>query len=182
MSEGGAVSGSGAGAGAPASERAVPWLARLEDVERRLADHAQAPKPSGLTDPDPPTGERWDAGQVWAHLAEFLPYWMAEFDKVVGAAPGEPVVFGRTKADPHRIAAIEQRRHEDPPALMAEVRAHAAAWRSWLAALADPGWDRVGRHPTLGDMDVPTMLGHFVVGHLEEHADQLDTLALCARD
>lgn len=155
------------------------WLARLDAAERRLADHAAAGAPGGLTDPDPPTGERWDAGQVWAHLAEFLPYWMGELTKVVTTwvgAPGEPVPFGRTKKDEGRIAAIERRRHEDPAALMAEVRGHVAVWRSWLAGLHQSAWSAVGRHPTLGDLDMDEMLRHFVVGHLEEHADQLDAL------
>lgn len=159
-----------------AAERARSWLARLDAAEERLADHAATPKPGGLTDPDPPTGERWDAGQVWAHLAEFLPYWRAEIGKVVAAGTAGPVPFGRTKKDPDRIAAIERRRHEDPPALMAEVRAHVAAWRAWLAELPAQAWDAVGAHPTLGDLDMDAMLTHFVVGHLEEHADQLDGL------
>lgn len=159
-----------------AAERARSWLARLDAAEERLADHAASPKPGGLTDPDPPTGERWDAGQVWAHLAEFLPYWRAEIGKVVAAATAEPVPFGRTKKDPDRIAAIERRRNEDPPALMAEVRAHVAAWRAWLAGLPAEAWDAVGAHPTLGPLDMDAMLTHFVVGHLEEHADQLDGL------
>ena len=30
-----------------------PLLARLADAERRLAEHADAPLPSGLADPDP---------------------------------------------------------------------------------------------------------------------------------
>lgn len=154
------------------------WLARLEAVEGRLADHAAAGAPGGLTDPDPPTGERWDAGQVWAHMAEFLPYWMGELTKVVTthARTAEPVPFGRTKKDPDRIAGIERRRHEEPAALMAEVRGHVAVWRTWLAGLHPSAWSAVGRHPTLGDLDMDGMLTHFVVGHLEEHAEQLDAL------
>jgi hypothetical protein len=152
------------------------WLARLDAVEARLADHAGDGAPPGLTDPDPPTGERWDAGQVWAHLAEFLPYWMGQLTKVVTAFRGEAVPFGRTKKDAGRIAAIEARRAEDPAALMAEVRGHVAVWRSWLAGLDGSAWSAVGAHPTLGELDMDAMLRHFVVGHLEEHADQLDGL------
>ena len=161
---------------ATAHNPADHFLTRLDAVEQRLAAHAAAPPPPGLTDPDPPTGERWDAGQVWAHLAEFLPYWRRELDAVVGAGSAEPVPFGRTKADAGRIAAIERRRHEDPAALMREVAGHVAEWRAWLAALPERGWDAVGAHPTLGDLDMDAMLTHFVVGHLEEHADQLDGL------
>jgi len=45
-------------------------IARMAEAERRLAEHA-AEVPTGLTAPDPASGEQWDAGQVWAHLAEF---------------------------------------------------------------------------------------------------------------
>ena len=57
-------------------------ISRMSEAERRLAEHADAPVPDGLTDPDPATDERWEAGQVWAHIAEFPPYWLAEAQKV----------------------------------------------------------------------------------------------------
>jgi hypothetical protein len=89
-------------------------LARLERVRRRLADHAARPLPSGLTDPDPGATERWEAGQVWAHLAEFPAFWLDQITRVLAApSTGEPVPFGRTKADPGRIEAIERERRTD---------------------------------------------------------------------
>ena len=52
-------------------------LARLAAVERRLADLAARETPAdALTDPDDATGERWEAGQAWAQLAEFPGYWL----------------------------------------------------------------------------------------------------------
>src|SRR5438552_1680541 len=54
---------------------AAHFLTRLDAVELRLDAHARSEPPTGLTDPDPPTGEQWDAGQVWSHLAEILYYW-----------------------------------------------------------------------------------------------------------
>ena len=58
-------------------------LARMRSAQRRLADHAARPLPSGLSDPDPGAEERWEAGQVWAHLAEFPAYWL---DQIRGVA------------------------------------------------------------------------------------------------
>ena len=88
-------------------------FARLDAVEARLRRHAATAPQSGLTDPDPDTPEeRWDAGQVWAHLAEFVPYWHGELSSVIGQYAGTPVPFGRTKTDPGRIAAIEVGRNE----------------------------------------------------------------------
>lgn len=60
---------------AAATGPAASFLARLDAVERRLEAHA-ARSPAGLSEPEPVTGERWDAGQVWAHVAEFIPYWL----------------------------------------------------------------------------------------------------------
>ena len=75
-------------------------------VQRRLADHAARPLPTALTDPDPGDEERWEAGQVWAHLAEFPAYWLDQVRARAGAhptaGPTEPA-FGRTKADEGRL-------------------------------------------------------------------------------
>ncbi len=60
------------------------YLARLDAVERRLAAAAAAEPPSGaLTGADAETGEQWERGQVWAHLSEFIPYWIAEAGPVL---------------------------------------------------------------------------------------------------
>ena len=66
------------------------YLARLDAVEARLAALAESsPPPDALTGADPSTGERWDRGQVWAHLAEFIPYWIAQSGPILeGAAVG----------------------------------------------------------------------------------------------
>ena len=76
------------------------YLARLDAVEARLAALAESsPPPDALTGADPSSGERWDRGQVWAHLAEFIPYWIAQSRPILEAQPsGEPVRFGRTKS------------------------------------------------------------------------------------
>ena len=45
-----------------------------------------------------------------------------------------------------------------------------------LVALSPVDWTRVGRHETLGVMDLWQFLDRFVTGHYHEHADQLDQL------
>lgn len=151
-------------------------LARLADAERRLAEHAAAPPPSGLSDPDPGAEERWEAGQVWAHLAEFPAYWLGQAQRVIAQPTHAPVPFGRVKTDAGRVEAIERDRHTDPAALLERVRASLAdvsdAVRSW----DDETWRLRGVHPTRGEMSVERIIEAFVVHHLEEHADQLDGL------
>jgi hypothetical protein len=158
---------------------------RMRAVQARLDEQAAEGAPPGLTDPDPGGSERWEAGQVWAHLAEFPPYWAAQIQHVVDGwaeqpdEPGAgrtPVRFGRTKADADRIAAIGRDRHADPALLLARVRREIAALADQLDALSPAAWEAVGAHPTLGAMTMPQIVEDFVVGHLEEHADQLDLL------
>jgi DinB superfamily len=151
-------------------------IARMDDVEQRLAEHAAAPLPSGLAEPDPGAEERWEAGQVWAHLAEFPAYWLAEAQRVIARPTQPPVPFGRVKTDAGRVGAIERDRHTDPEALLARVRASLAevsdAIRSWDAET----WQLRGVHPVRGEMPVERIIERFVVEHLEEHADQLESL------
>ena len=152
-------------------------FARLDTVERRLATHAGGAIPTGLTEPDPGGDERWEAGQVWAHIAEFVPYWHSELESVIAAYDGDPVPFGRIKTDPGRIAAIEMGRHDPLPESFERVREAIAGLRRYLDRLTSAEWNAVGRHQTRGDMDVEAIVERFVVAHLEEHAEQLDGLA-----
>ncbi len=160
-------------------------LLRLGRVERRLAEHAAQPVPSGLTDPDPDGTERWEAGQVWAHIAEFPAYWLGQLRGVLeGRAGGaaEPVPFGRTRTDPGRIAAIERERHTAPAELLRRVTADLAAVRAAVEGLGDADLATRGEHPTLGEMPVRRIVERFIVAHLEEHAAQLDGLELVTLD
>ena len=152
-------------------------LARLADAERRLAEHAVAPLPPGLTDPDPSTDEQWEAGQVWAHLAEFPGYWLAQAERVIALPTNEPVPFGRVKTDAGRLEAIERDRHTDPAALLERVRSSLAGVNEAARAWPADAWRRHGAHPTRGVMTVRQIVERFIVQHLEEHAEQLDRLA-----
>ena len=150
---------------------------RLASVRHRLEGHARAGLPGGLTEPDEGGEERWDAGQVWAHLAEFVPYWSGELRKVVDATGDEPVPFGRTKADPERIAIIERDRNVPVDVLLHRLTGQIDGLGETLASLPAAAWDRRGLHSRLGEMTMPQIVERFLVGHLEEHADQLDRLA-----
>jgi len=151
-------------------------IARLADAERRLAEHASDPPPPGLTAPDPGSGEQWEAGQVWAHLAEFPAYWLAQAQRVIALPTYEPVPFGRVRTDAGRLEAIERERHTEPSALLERVRGSLAEVTDAIRSFPPEAWTRRGAHPTLGDMTVQRIVEQFIVEHLEEHADQLDLL------
>ncbi|MGH2357246.1 MAG: DinB family protein [Candidatus Limnocylindria bacterium] len=159
-------------------------LERLAAAERRLVEHAAGDDrglPPGLTEPDPGASERWEAGQVWAHVAEFPGYWLDQVRSVLAHESKElPHPFGRTKTDPGRLAAIEREQHTDPRALLARVRDSLAEVTDTVRSLPDAAWTVRGLHATRGDMSVADILERFVVSHLEEHADQLDGLRRAA--
>lgn len=150
--------------------------ARLDAVEQKLDLHAAAETPDGLTQPDPGGTERWEAAQVWAHMAEFVAYWHGEVESVIGSFDGNPVPFGRTKEDPDRIAGIEMGRHAPIDELMGRVHESIEDLKSYLSSRTSGEWNAIGRHPRRGEMDVEAIVERFVVAHLEEHADQLDGL------
>ena len=151
--------------------------ARIDAAERALEHYARTPPPpSALTRADPQSGERWDAGQAWAHLAEFVPYWRGEAERVVDAGGTEPVPFGRVQSDPGRVAGIEEGRRELPTAQMDRLSIELGALRGWLAQRTPAELERVGMHPTRGEMTVHDIIERFVVGHLEEHVVQLAEL------
>lgn len=159
------------------TEMANELVGRIDGVEERLKDLAALdPPPAGLTQPDLPSGERWDWGQVWAHLAEFVQYWTGQVRAVLTSDAEPPVPFGRTKTDPERIAAIERNRQGDRGELMARIAGHIAELRQLTRALGDDDWAIVARHPTLGEMAMREVFEDFLVGHLEQHADQLEEL------
>ena len=152
--------------------RARAWLDRLDAVERRLSRLASTGPRQGLTQPDAGGRERWEWGQAWAHVGEFGAYWLGELDLVLRGATR----FGRTKADPARIAAVEAGRGTEASAHLLRARRATACLRRLLAGMDDAAWTTTSRHPTLGAMDVEAIVAHFLVGHYEEHAAQIEGL------
>ena len=152
-------------------------LQRLDSVERQLAALAATPvSADARTDADPGTGERWDAGQVWAHLAEFVPYWVDQSRAVIAAYSDEPVPFGRTKTDSARIAAIERDRVLSIAVLWSQTLSDIESARRFIETLDDTALGARGVHPTMGVMTAAGILDEFVATHLEQHAAQLEQL------
>lgn len=152
------------------------FVVRLDEVMERLAAVAEGDVPDRTTDPDPDTGERWEAAQVWSHIVEFIPYWREQIDRIRGADTEEAVPFGRVKTDPDRLARIEQGRSVPLNDLWEGAREEVAHLKAYVTDLSDEDWARTGTHPTLGVMDMPRIVDRFLVGHLEEHAEQLESL------
>jgi len=159
------------------AEPAEGFLLRIDQVAERFEKQAEiSPAPQGLTAPDQPSGEQWEWGQVWAHVAEFVPYWMRQIKSIVEADSDAPVPFGRVKTDSGRAAAIESDRRTPPEELMARLSSQLRDLRVMVTDLTPEDWSRRAAHPTRGDMTIERIVDEFLVGHLEEHAAQLDGL------
>ena len=160
----------------PGQKVVETWLERLHTVEDQLVALEQGGSRAGLTEPDPGGDERWEDTQVWAHLSEFPDYWVNQLQIVLNRAGSGPVPFGRTKADRARRGAIAGAGREDVGSYVHRMLVACDRLRAVLCGMDGTDWAARGTHPTLGAMDVPTILDEFLVGHLEEHTAQLEAL------
>jgi alkanesulfonate monooxygenase SsuD/methylene tetrahydromethanopterin reductase-like flavin-dependent oxidoreductase (luciferase family) len=60
---------------------------------------------------------------------------------------------------------------------MARLAGSLTALRAYLGTLSEEEWNARGTHARLGEMTVARIMERFIVGHLEEHAEQLEKLA-----
>lgn len=156
---------------------AAALVARLDAVAERLSQHAAADDASALAEPDPNAGERWNAGQVWGHIAESYRYWLTQTRMVLAARSSKPVPCGRSSTDPGRVAAIEAGRRESSlEPLASRLESTIAEVRALLVDLTLEAWSLQVEHRSLGTMDLAGLVDYFLVSHLEGHADQLDAL------
>ena len=119
----------------------------------------------------------WGPKELLAHTAEMLGYWPAEIDRILGGGPA-PVPFGRVSTDPGRIERIGRDRELPTAELFERIAAEANALGMRIRALAAADAARLGLHQRLGEMTVGRIVERFLVGHLEEHVEQLrDILA-----
>lgn len=150
------------------------WLKRIDDVERRLSTLARPIE--GLTSPDPKTQEQWEDGQVWGHLSEFVDFWIPQVQKVIDNYSGDPVPFGRDPADTRKADSLEAGKSTPPEVSWARLQDDLVRLRQFVASLDSRALAARGLHRTIGVMDIDAMMKVFLVGHLEEHAEQLESL------
>ena len=115
----------------------------------------------------------WGPREVLAHLGEMLPYWLGEAERIVDMVAG-PEPFGRIVTDDVRLAIIERDRTLPVRELLARVANGLERWQRRWAELDASERDRMGLHPTLGELHVSDIATRFVTGHLEDHLDQLE--------
>lgn len=160
---------------AEAADRLAASKAAFVAIQPRVA----AGEPWPLAD-DFGTGPEasWGPREVLAHVAEALPYWLGEYERIVeaGRSAMEGVPFGRVAADPVRIAILERDRTVPLGELFARIDLWIERWLRRLAAPSAGDGGAVGFHPARGEMTADAVRDRMVVRHLEEHLDQLERI------
>jgi hypothetical protein len=155
-----------------------PFSQRLEAAGDRLEQlrpgiDAGAPWPlAARFDHDPEAS--WGPMELLAHVAEMLPYWLGEIERILSGPA--PVPFGRVGSDPVRVALIGRDRTLPTAELYARIDAWLERWDHRLATLTPAQHATVGLHPTLGEMTVDAIVERMIARHLEDHLGQLDTI------
>jgi hypothetical protein len=156
-----------------------PLLDRLEAAgaeiaSRRPAVEAGAPWPVGAVAQGSGEAE-WGPTEVLAHVAEMLPYWLGEVERVLGGASedGAAVPFGRVASDPIRSATVVRDATLPPRELFDRIASAQERYRRRLPELDEHEISARGIHPTRGELTVGQMVERFAVVHIEEHAEQL---------
>lgn len=154
-----------------------PLLLRLGVAEARLGSvrpviEQRAPWPAAAGGTDSSEAE-WGPGEVLSHVSEMLQFWLGEMERVIDGQDG-PTAFGRLSTDQARALTIARDATLPPRELFERIGSTLERYRRRLVTLSEADLGRTGRHPVRGDFAVPGLIERFVVGHLEEHAEQLE--------
>jgi DinB superfamily len=114
----------------------------------------------------------WGPPELLAHVAEMLPYWLAEAERLIDGCGGV-TPFGRAADDSVRIGIIGRDRTVPLRALFERVEADGARVARRMRELTANEAGCRGIRPARGELTVAELFERFVVGHLEEHLEQL---------
>jgi hypothetical protein len=124
----------------------------------------------------------WGPKEVLAHVAEMLPFWVAQIDVILGARPEPVPPFGRVTTDPVRIERIGRDRMLPAAELFDHIDAAGHTVLARLRTLSSEELGRRGVHPRLGEMTIQALVERFIVGHVEDHVEQLRAVLTRAAD
>jgi DinB family protein len=150
---------------------------RLEDAGAALGglrDELVAGEPwplSGAYGTEPEAD--WGPREVLAHVNEMVPYWTGQFQMVLDGDPATAVPFGRTSSDPGRLGRIAEDRRLPVGELLDRITIGLDRAATFMEGLTDGELARRGAHTIRGDLTITEGLERFLVGHLEDHVDQL---------
>lgn len=124
-----------------------------------------------LGPPDPKSGDRWDRYNVMGHVAEVLPFWVAQLEVAMGGQP-----FGRQPGSTERQQAVEGGRQVGEIVLRERIDSGFEGLLRFIDRLAPGDLDRRVAMRGRGEETVAWAVENLLVGHAEEHCDQLTEL------
>jgi hypothetical protein len=153
----------------PVLYQQVERLRVARDRLVRLRGKVEAgPPPPG----DSPRSRDWVALEILAHVDEMLPYWLGEIERVL-AGPVEPVPFGRGPTDLIRTLTVDRDRTLPISELYLRLDLSIERVVRRLLELDDRQCARRGAHRARGEMTIRQLVDQMLVGHIEEHCDQM---------
>jgi hypothetical protein len=155
----------------------VAWTAIAGRRDALLAWEAADGPASAPDDPE----ASWDPGRILAHLAEMVPYWLGQIERILAGGPDRPVAVGRTAADPIRVLSVERDRNLPVEELLDRTGVDLRRVIVRLRGLDDAALTRRGVHPVRGEMTLAQVVNSGLAKHLEDHAVQLDEALGLAR-
>lgn len=144
-------------------KRVVVARARLRALLPASADH-EAP-------PDPQTGERWDRLNILGHMAEFPSFWSGQLTEALHGSE-----FGRVPGSTSRMEAVRGGSAVGEAALKRQTARGIEEVLKLLQRLEGEDLDRTLVMRGRGEVTLRWALENLLVGHLEEHCDQLYAL------
>jgi hypothetical protein len=154
------------------ADRLLVARSRLDDL--RGAVEARAPWPASENFGAEPEAS-WYPPELLAHLAEMVPYWMGQIERILEGYP-EPVPFGRVQTDEERIAAIGRDRALAVGELFDRIHDRTEVVARRLGELSAEQIERRGTHPTRGEMTVGAVVERMLINHIDEHVEQLGSI------
>ncbi len=127
--------------------------------------------PDRLGSPDPKSGDRWDRYNVMGHVAEVLPFWVAQLEV---AMEGQPL--GRQPGSTDRQQAVDGGRQVGENVLRGRIDSGFEGLLRFIDRLEPVDLDRRVTMSGRGEETVGWAMENLLVGHAEEHCDQLTEL------
>jgi len=138
-------------------------------VDAMLADVAQLPAPLITWQP---AADVWSVMDVLCHVREFIPYWTAQTRQAI-ERPSDS--WGRTHADPDRLAAVTDTASRDVADVVNGIRQAAAVSARTLSGWTDAqlAAEAPSRNPRWGLKPAHFIVDDLLVGHVEKHIGQV---------
>ncbi|HUP54740.1 MAG TPA: hypothetical protein VM408_04470 [Methylomirabilota bacterium] len=118
----------------------------------------------------------WGPPELLGHVDEMLPYWIDELEDVLAGDPTAAIPFGRIASDASRLARIDADRHRPIGDLLRDIAGGVEQASAFADRLSAEDEQRLGVHPSRGDITVRDAIERFLAAHLEDHVEQLGSI------